>query len=900
PLMEANDIEEDYQSWRARVHPEDIDWVEADIAKTLAERRDLYIEYRVLRSEGAIRWLSNIGHTLYNETGQPARMHGLTIDVTERKRAEERLRESEERLQLALQGAQAGVWEVKFDPFRAHWSKEYRELYGFSETDQETNELWATRIHPDDLRRVVEGNNALLGSDHNEMRQEFRILHPERGERWLLDFVRVHRDPSGRPISLGGINLDVTERKRAEEALRESEEQARRQNAELENIYQATPIGLSLVDRDFRFMRINQTLAEINGVPVDQSLGRTVREVILGLADHLEPVFKRVIRTGRPIMNLEIHGATPREPGIERDWLASYYPIKGANGSVQGIGAVVLDITDRKRAEAVVRESEERLRLAAQAAGFGLYSVDLRTGENYWSPEMRQVFGLSGDDAVRMDKLIEFIHPDDREETMRVAEASLDPRGNGEFEIEYRALRPDGDVRWALARGKALFTGKGRRRKAARVIGVAFDITERKEAEKRLHASEESFRTIFDLSGIGILQIEPSTGCFLRANREFCNWLGYSEAELLKMKLEDIAHPDDREEKWTAVGRFLRGEVDEYITETRCVRKDGRVVWGLITSRMLRDAGGGPLRTVTAVQDITGRKQFEEALMASEGRYRNLIETANEGIWLVDAEASTLYVNERMANLLGYGADEITGRKVPEFCFDQDIPKIVEQISDNLRGGYKEFDFKFRRKDGDELQVLASTSPVSDMQGVIVGAMGMFTDITERKRAEEALRESERRLKLSLTAGRAGTWEWRIKDDKLIWSDEYYDLYGRKPGDLEPTLENFLLCVHPEDRDRLLAERAEVLRERKDAEHEFRFVRPDGCVRWAQSKAQLTLDELGEPERLVGITIDITTRVQAGMEREELLRKEREARAQAEEANRGKDEFVAMISHELR
>ena len=899
-LMEAHNIEEDYQSWRARVHPEDIDWVEADIAKTLAERRDLYIEYRVLRSEGAVRWLSNIGHTLYNEAGQPTRMHGLTIDVTDRKRAEERLRESEERLRLTLEGAQAGVWEVRFDPYGAYWSKEYRALFGFSETDEATNELWATRVHPEDLRRVVEGNNSLLNSDHNEMRQEFRIVHPERGERWILDFVRVRRDPSGRPISFGGINLDVTERKRAEEALRESEEHARRQNVELENIYQATPIGLSLVDRDFRFMRINQTLAEINGVPVDQSLGRTVREVILGLADRIEPVFKRVIRTGRPIMNLEIRGATPRAPGIERDWLASYYPVKAANGSVQGIGAVVLDITDRKRAEAVVRESEERLRLAAQAASFGLYSVDLQTGENYWSLEMRQIFGLSGDDAVRMDKLIEFIHPEDREEAMRVAEAALDSRGNGEFEIEYRALRPDGSVRWAQARGKTLFTGKGRRRKAARVIGVAFDITERKEAEKKLHASEELFRTIFDLSGIGILQIDPLTGCFLRANREFCNWLGYSEAELLKMKLEDITHPDDREEKWTAVGRFLRGEVDEHTTETRCVRKDGRVVWGLITSRMLRDAGGGPLRTVTAVQDITERKQFEEALMASEGRYRNLIETANEGIWLVDAESNTLYVNERMANLLGYSADEITGRKVPEFCFEQDIPKIVEHLNDNLRGGYKEFDFKFRRKDGDELQVLASTSPVSDMQGVIVGAMGMFTDITERKLAEEALRESERRLKLSLTAGRAGTWEWRIKDDKLIWSDEYYDLYGRKPDDLEPTLENFLLCIHPEDRDRILAEREEVLRERKDAEHEFRFIRPDGCVRWAQSKAQLMLDGLGEPERLVGITIDITTRVQAEMEREELLRKEREARAQAEEANRGKDEFVAMISHELR
>src|SRR5262249_44943476 len=121
----AHNVEQDYQSWCATVHPQDIDWVKADIAKSLAERRDLYIEYRVLRHDGSVRWVSNIGHAFYNEAGQPMRMKGLRFDLTDRKRAEELLRESEERLRLALEGASAGVWEVKFDPYSAYWSKEY-------------------------------------------------------------------------------------------------------------------------------------------------------------------------------------------------------------------------------------------------------------------------------------------------------------------------------------------------------------------------------------------------------------------------------------------------------------------------------------------------------------------------------------------------------------------------------------------------------------------------------------------------------------------------------------------------------------------------------------------------------------------------------------------------------
>ncbi|MBO0859066.1 MAG: PAS domain-containing protein [Chloracidobacterium sp.] len=1048
--------------WIDHIHPDDRDYFLSEVERMLAEdstpRRESHysMEYRLVHKEGHSVDALDRSLVVRDPEGRPVQVIGVVINITERKRVEEALRENEERLRMALEGAKAGVWEVKFVPYSAYWSKEYRDLFGFSESDEATNEVWATRVHPNDLQRVVDGNNALLSSGKNEMRQEFRIVHPIHGERWILDFVRVRRDQAGHPISFGGINLDVTDRRRAEEklreseerfrelvstipnvfwimrpesqaptylspacerlwgrpaaelnggfdkwvnaihpedrervrkkylaragegdydetyrvvrpdgsmvwvhdrgfpvcdeagnirhivgvaeditdrkrfedelreserryaalaeavpqlvwtagpdggmdyfnqrwyaytgttpdeslnqnwrslihpddrerverlwkrvvkvgeslhvefrlrgadgahrwftgrgapyreekrggmtrkpdgengsagggngvthngvkgrivkwfgtftdihdlkmaeeALRESEEQARRQNAELENIYQATPVGLSLLDRDFRYVRLNETMAKIDGASVDRALGRTAREVTPKMADRLEPVFKRVIKTGRPFMNLEIRAEAPCEPGVGRDWLASYYPVKAADGSVQGIGCVVLDITERKRAEEAVRESEERLRQAAQAAGFGLYSVNLQTGENYWSPELRRIFGVSDDETVLLDSSIGLIHPDDREETMRVVEAALDPRGDGEFEHEFRAQLTGGNTRWALARGKTLFTGSGRRRKASRIIGVAFDITERRVDQERLHASEELFRTMFDLSGIGILQVDPSTGIFLRANRELCDWLGYSEGELLEMKLEAIVHPDDLEYKWTDIGRLLRGEVDEHVAETRCVRKDGRAVWGLITSRILRDASGRPFGAVTAV-----------------------------------------------------------------------------------------------------------------------------TDITERKRAEEALRESERRLKLSLAAGRAGTWEWRIKENKLIWSDEYYDLYGLAPGDLEPTLDNYILCVHPEDRDRILAEMSEVLQERKDAELEFRFIRAGGDTRWAHSSAQLTLDESGEPEVLVGIMIDITERKQAEMEREDLLRKEREAREQAEAANRGKDEFVAMVSHELR
>jgi PAS domain-containing protein len=146
-----------------------------------------------------------------------------------------------------------------------------------------------------------------------------------------------------------------------EAALHESEERSRRQLLELETLYRTAPIGLAFVDRDLRFLHINEKLAEIDGVPMDAHIGHTLREVVPGVADTIEPLYRRVIETGEPVLHIEIHGITPAQPIIERDWLADYYPLKGPDGSVQAVGAIVVEITERRRAEIALRRSKEFL-----------------------------------------------------------------------------------------------------------------------------------------------------------------------------------------------------------------------------------------------------------------------------------------------------------------------------------------------------------------------------------------------------------------------------------------------------------------------------------------------------------------------------------------------------------
>ena len=148
--------------------------------------------------------------------------------------------------------------------------------------------------------------------------------------------------------------IDITQRKQLqnEVALREQQ---------LNSFFRGATAGLALLDKDLRYLQINDTLAEMNGVSVEQHIGRTVREVVPGIASAVEPIFQEVLASGEPILNVEFSGETRSHPGVQRYWLESFFPIIGADGSPNGLGAIVMETTEKKQAEEALRESEQRL-----------------------------------------------------------------------------------------------------------------------------------------------------------------------------------------------------------------------------------------------------------------------------------------------------------------------------------------------------------------------------------------------------------------------------------------------------------------------------------------------------------------------------------------------------------
>jgi PAS domain S-box-containing protein len=309
---------------------------------------EFHTMFRLRSDVGEPRWLRVRGRN--GKKGRKERLVGVAIDITERKRAEADLSQTEERLQRAqeLGGAIPFEWDGRHDRLIAHPS--FKALYGVGADEPFDLKTFLERVHPDDRARVEEDHRRLMAAP-GPYEAEFRAILPDGSTRWILSRGEAVRDGKGDPLGIAGINMDITTRKQIEEDLRRSKREARARFRELKALYQNAPVGLALLDRDLKFLRINEALARLNGLPVETHIGRYAFDIVPDLRQIAEPLLREVLETAKPIANIEIEGETPQEPGVRRTWVEQFYPVKDDAGRVIGIGIVCEDVTEHRRTE---------------------------------------------------------------------------------------------------------------------------------------------------------------------------------------------------------------------------------------------------------------------------------------------------------------------------------------------------------------------------------------------------------------------------------------------------------------------------------------------------------------------------------------------------------------------
>jgi PAS domain S-box-containing protein len=288
----------------------------------------------------------------------------LVSEQTARRQAEiatVELQHYTDRLTLALDAANMGSWDWDLTTNQIFWTPTHEMIFGYEPGQPERDyQDWASRVHPEDLSKVEAAIQSAL-AQHQDFDCEYRLLMPDNTLHWVDALGRGYYDSEGQPVRMTGVVQDITTRKLFEESLKRSEETARQQLIEIEAIYAGTPIGLCVLDRELRFIRINEFLAEINGIPAEMHIGRSVDELLPELSERQQPFFQQVLETGTPVLNVEVHGVTPAKPTVERDWLVNYYPLQAADGQIVGINITAQEITDRKLAEQALQDRANEL-----------------------------------------------------------------------------------------------------------------------------------------------------------------------------------------------------------------------------------------------------------------------------------------------------------------------------------------------------------------------------------------------------------------------------------------------------------------------------------------------------------------------------------------------------------
>jgi PAS domain S-box-containing protein len=402
----------------------------------------------------------------------------LEQEVEERARAEEALRQSEERYRALA--------DATFDPVVIHEhgialdvNHSICGMFGY-----EPGELLGKNVI--DLLVEPESREIIIGHMQTGSEEPYEAkVRKKDGSTLLVELRGRNLDYKGRPVRVISAH-DITERKRVEEALRQSENRYKEETRELEALYKSAPWGLILVDRNLRYVRINDVLAETVGLPASQIIGRTIREMVPVLADQTEPNYRRVIDTGESLLNFEVHGRTREQPQRERDWLVSYYPLKDANGLVTSVNSIVVDITERKQAEAALRQSEERFRTAFAGAAVGMTLMDSDGRFREVNPSFCCIMGFTREELLRKD-FRSVIYPPDLDRTVELIGQLLAGQVSN-FVIEKRFVTKGGGIVWAQSSVSLLADSGGQ---GTTVLAITEDITRRKQAEESLRLTRE-------------------------------------------------------------------------------------------------------------------------------------------------------------------------------------------------------------------------------------------------------------------------------------------------------------------------------------------------------------------------------------------------------------------------
>ncbi len=981
--------------WRSRIHPEDLDRVlrriEAYLDRTSPEFCE---EYRVQRKDGSYLWVLDRGVALWDDQGRPMRMAGSETDITARKRAEQALRESEERYRMLIDLSPSGIF-VYADGKTVYVNQAACRILGAASPEEILGRPTLQFVHPDCHAAVLESARLLLEGGEPVRRTERKYVK--------LDGTVIDVEVEAAPIiwngkrAIQGIFSDITARKAAEESLH-------RTTAILTALIQSSPVAIITSDIEGRLSSWNPAATRMFGWTESEVLGGQVPYIRPENEEEAEALWQLALSGGN-MQGLELQRHRKDGSPIDIEFWGG--ALRDREGNVTGAFGVMADISERKRAEEALAHSERQLRTVLDTLPVGVCFTDaagrvilsnpvshrlwsdathvglqadgklaawwehadghstphrwalarvLTTGEASLNELMdidcadgsrktisnravpvRDAQGritgaivvnediterIAAEDALRrthaflqsivenipymiavkdakelrylmLNKAGEQLFGRPREEFIGKTAYQVLPEADADrvFAADTDALMPGGNVTLSEQTllnqhrvPRVLQTKKipipGDDGRPAYLLTISEDITERRAAEEALRASEELFAKAFRASPNPIGITELATGRCLDANDAFLELFGFRREEVVgqsTLLLGMWPNPDDR------------GQLIERLQTSGPVRnmemafrtRSGELRHILVSSDLVELRGTRCL--VTVGNDITERKKTESALRASEELFGKAFRSSPHPIMIAEVETGLIIeANDAAYDLFGYGPEDVAGRTTLEIGLwpsAEDRGRFLAELT--AHGSVRNLEAGLRMKHGALRQCLLSAELIELHGRRCVVTVG--TDITEQKRAEAALRDSEARLMEAQRIAHIGSWELNPLENRLTWSDEIFRIFEIDPQQFGASYDAFLALVHPDDRATVHRAYHDSLTHRQPYSLVHRLLMPDGRIKFVREQCETSYDASGRPLRSLGTVQDITEQKRA---EDELQRRELELRQALEERER--------------
>jgi PAS domain S-box-containing protein len=877
---------------------------------------------RIINGRGEIRWIHEICVVTFNGGGQLKETFGAVQDVTQVKQTEEELQKVRDDLEYRVEqrakelseirgrfdtladDSPIGIFYCGTDGIAEYVNESVAVVTGYPIRELVGNP-WHPKIHPMDRDAITERwmESVKMAEPWHS---EFRFLKPDGAVSWVVGRSTPQIDTEGNVIGHVGMLLDITDRKRVEQELRETRDELElrvadrtRELIESENSFrdysEVSSDWFWALDENLCYTSILPAATGEAEFPVSDYLGRPRSEFKPdGINDTAWQAHMEDLEEHRAFRNF-IQPRPLKDGSVI--WLSvSGKPVFDEQRKFIGYRGTANDITEQNKTEDKLRRQHIITEKAEQAANYGHWMWDeVNDICLHCSEGLAHLRGMTVDEYMSL-----MASPDSdtkrikSEYRARVHEAWKDLRNNkGHYSIEYQFVHTNGEARWVREIGSPMDvsdTGK-----VLTSVGITYDITDAREIENRLRESEERYRQIADISSDWVWEMDAELR-FTYFSEGFERITGINQSFAIGKTRQEVAAPSMLDlPRWQEHLADLEAHREFRDFEYASIEPDGEQHYFWINGSPVFDQKNKFMGYRGTATDVTKRISTQEALAGSTAKLGHAVALAKLGHYVWDGvKKRAISCTEEYARIHGVSVDEYLAiTDSIEALFIWIHPDDRDHYRDSIeqamaRRSDLELEYRIITRDGQVRYVHEIFDPTYDDQGRLIQTRGAMQDITERKRVEEALKDAERLASL-------GNWCWSVDQNRIVsYSEGLVRVLGISRDDASASMAvpGFGL-IHAEDRERHAQIFKNAIKKGLNYEIEYRIIRTDGEVRDIQEIAESIEGPNGKCHELKGTIQDIT-------ERKNVERELEEAKTQAEQANQAKSSFLSSMSHELR